>query len=73
MTESTPITPEEIRQQVEGRVVYSAERPIPFAAFLELSADRDVESDARGQKTDALVPLATREALFRGSSAPYSR
>jgi Uma2 family endonuclease len=43
MTETRLITPEEIRQQVEGRVVHLAERPIPFATFLELSADRDVE------------------------------
>ena len=43
MTESTLITPEEIRQQVEGRVVHFAERPIRFPAFLELSAVRDVE------------------------------
>jgi hypothetical protein len=43
MTETRLITLEEIRQQVEGRVVHLAERPIPFPAFLELSADRDVE------------------------------
>src|SRR5207247_3505498 len=42
MTETMPITPEEIRQQVEGRVVHFAERPIRFPAFLELSAVRVV-------------------------------
>jgi Uma2 family endonuclease len=43
MTEAMLIPPEEMRQQVEARVVRFAERPIPFRAFLELSADRDIE------------------------------
>jgi Uma2 family endonuclease len=43
MSETKLIPPEEIRQQVEGRVVHLAERPISFATFLQLSADRDVE------------------------------
>jgi Uma2 family endonuclease len=37
------IAPEELQQEVEGRVVQYAERPIPFSTFLELSEDRDVE------------------------------
>jgi Uma2 family endonuclease len=42
-TAAATIQPEEIQEQVEGRVVQFAERPIPFSAFLELAGERHVE------------------------------
>jgi Uma2 family endonuclease len=63
MTETTLITPEEIRQQVEGRVVHFAERPIPFPAFLELSADRDVEL-VGGVMVEKMSAQLEHEKLF---------
>jgi len=63
MAETMLITPEEIRQQVEGRVVYSAERPIPFPAFLELSADRDVEL-VGGVMVEKMSAQLEHEKLF---------
>src|SRR5437660_2989350 len=63
MTDTTLISPEEIRQQVEGRVVHFAERPIPFPAFLELSADRHVDLVAGVMVDKPAAPLA-HEKLF---------
>lgn len=63
MTQTTLITAEEIRQQVEGRVVHLAERPIPFAAFLELSADRDVEL-VGGVMVEKMSAQLEHEKLF---------
>src|SRR5437868_4897123 len=63
MAETTLIPPAEIRQQVEGRVVHFAERPIPFPAFLELSADRHVDLVAGVMVDKPAAPLA-HEKLF---------
>lgn len=63
MTETMLITPEEIRQQVEGRVVQFAERPIPFPAFLELSADRHVEL-VGGVMVEKMAAQLEHEKLF---------
>src|SRR5260370_39378503 len=63
MTETRLITPEEIRQQVEGRVVHLAERPIPFATFLELSTDREVEL-VGGVMVEKMAAQLEHEKLF---------
>src|SRR5205809_170074 len=63
MRETTLIPPEEIRQQVEGRVVHFAERPIPFPAFLELSADRHVEL-VGGVMVEKMAAQLEHEKLF---------
>lgn len=63
MTETTLILPEEIRQQVEGRVVHFAERPIPFRAFLELAPDREVELVA-GVMVEKMAAQLEHEKLF---------
>ncbi len=63
MTAATTIAPEEIRQQVEGRVVQYAERPIPFTAFLELSGDRHIELVA-GVMVEKMAAQLEHEKLF---------
>jgi len=63
MAETTLIPPEEIRQQVEGRVVHFAERPIPFPAFLELSVDQHVEL-VGGVMVEKMAAQLEHEKLF---------
>src|SRR5215207_1284325 len=63
-TESPRVTPPgEIRQQVEGRVVLYADRPIPFSAFLTLSTDRDLEL-VEGVMIEKMAAQLEHEKLF---------
>ncbi|MES4792979.1 MAG: hypothetical protein C4321_08325 [Chloroflexota bacterium] len=57
------MAPEEIRQQVEGRVVQLADRPIPFTAFLQLAQERDVEL-VQGVMVEKMAAQLEHEKAF---------